>query len=436
MSNNNNDILEGFKMTELGLLPEEWESVSLGKIATINKVAIDPQSYPDESFEYYSIPAYQISNNPIIENGRNIHSQKLVVNTGTVLFGKLNPRVPKVWLVESLSDKRKLASTEFIPLVPIDRLMVSVFLYYLVGSNFVMPKAQELVSGSTPSRQRVDITAFNRISIPLPTLSEQKRIAKVLSTIQKAIETQDKIIAAAKELKKSLMHHLFTYGPVPAAQAEKVPLKETEIGPVPQDCEVMMIGEVADDLLGGGTPSTSQPDYWDGPIHWTTSKRINGIHISTGERGITQKGLDGSSTHLIPRGNLLIGTRVGVGKVAITDVDIAISQDLTGMFVDRGKYDLEFLAYEISSPRVQEYFRNLMRGTTIKGIPREDLKNIPLSIPSPTEQKEIAHILSSADEKIEAEEKRKVSLQALFKTMLHLLMTGIVRVKDLEVTAA
>jgi type I restriction enzyme S subunit len=61
-------------------------------------------------------------------------------------------------------------------------------------------------------------------------------------------------------------------------------------------------------------------------------QKINGIHLSSGERGITQKGLEESSTHLIPKDNLLIGTRVGVGKVTINDLDMAISQDLTGMF--------------------------------------------------------------------------------------------------------
>jgi type I restriction enzyme S subunit len=68
-----------------------------------------------------------------------------------------------------------------------------------------MPKAQGLVSGSTPSRQRVDARAFFEIVVPLPALSEQRRIAQVLSAIQRAIEAQEKVIAAARELKRSLM---------------------------------------------------------------------------------------------------------------------------------------------------------------------------------------------------------------------------------------
>jgi type I restriction enzyme S subunit len=280
MSNQNNDIPEGLKMTELGLLPKEWEVASLNKIATINKSSIDPQSYPAESFDYYSIPAYQITNDPIIETGINIHSQKLVISSGTILFGKLNPRVPKVWLVESLSDRRKIASTEFIPLTPTKELVISAFLYYLAWSKYVMTKAQEFVSGSTPSRQRVDTTSFSRIPVPLPPLPEQKAITRVLSTIQRAIETQDKIISAAKELKKSLMRHLFTYGPVPVAVAVDVPLKETEIGQVPQNWELVRLGDVIDKPGYGFTETASSEiigpkflritDIQNGVVNWTS----------------------------------------------------------------------------------------------------------------------------------------------------------------------
>lgn len=81
-----------------------------------------------------------------------------------------------------------------------------------------------------------------------------------------------------------------------------------------------------------------------------------------------------SSTHLIPKNNIVIGTRVGVGKVAINKVDIAISQDLTGVFIGKEKYDLEFLTHQICTDELQNVFKERARGTTIKGIPRDDLK--------------------------------------------------------------
>jgi type I restriction enzyme S subunit len=414
MSNQNNNIPEGFKMTELGPLPEEWEIIPF-----INSVGRRAGNIPDsiQRAEYKPIGKY-----PIIDQ-----SEKYVAGYTDEAARLYSSGVPVI----IFGDHTRVFKFVDFPfalgadgtkiLRPNQDLFDPKYLYYY------------LVSLDIPSRgYNRHFKLLKEKIVVKPPLPEQKAIARVLSTIQNAIEAQDKVIAAARELKKSLMRHLFTYGPVPVAEAEKVPLKETEIGPVPEHWEVARLADVAEHLIGGGTPSTNHPEYWDGPIHWTTSRRINGIHLSSGERGITQRGLEESSTHLIPKNNLLIGTRVGVGKVAINDIDIAISQDLTGMFVDKDKYELEFLAYQITTPGVQTQFIDYMRGTTIKGIPRQDLKRISLEIPPLPEQREIAKAIAVWDKKIETEEKRKATLQTLFKTMLHLLMTGKVRVEDLE----
>src|ERR1051326_8919053 len=106
-----------------------------------------------------------------------------------------------------------------------------------------------------------------------------------------------------------------------------------------------MIGNIGE-FLGGATPSTAVPQYWNGDIHWTTSKRLgSSIVVESGERLISKDGLENSSTNLIPRGNLLIGTRVGVGKVAVNKVNMAISQDLTGVIVNSSKFNPFFLAF-------------------------------------------------------------------------------------------
>ena len=104
---------------------------------------------------------------------------------------------------------------------------------------------------------------LSQFLLPKPPLPEQRRIAHVLRTIQRAIAAQDKLIAAARELKRSLMQHLFTYGPVPLDQADQVPLKETEIGPVPEHWEVVRLGEVVD--VKGGKRLPKGHKFADGP---------------------------------------------------------------------------------------------------------------------------------------------------------------------------
>ncbi len=201
-------VPEGFKMTELGLLPREWKVVTLGSLNSRKKKTLTPADYPEETFEYYSIPAYQQNGKPVLTKGGKILSLKLIIDDDTVLFGKLNPRVEKVWRVRSSSEYRKIGSTEWLPIFPDLSLVDTDFLFYIEWSEYVMPIAKTLVTGSTPSRQRVDPKSFYRIKIPLPPLPEQKRIATALSSVQNAIEQTESEKRILEGFLKSLLHNL------------------------------------------------------------------------------------------------------------------------------------------------------------------------------------------------------------------------------------
>ena len=208
--------------------------------------------------------------------------------------------------------------------------------------------------------------------------------------------------------------------------------KERKIGPVPEHWEVVRLADVGKEFFSGGTPSTKTPEYWGGNIEWTTSACIDGLHLRHGARGITGAGLRKSSTKIVPRDNLIVGTRVGVGKVAINLTDMAINQDLTGVVVDKERAKLPFLAYFLLGQRLQALFHTYTRGTTIKGMPRDDLRGLPVTLPPLNQQDEIAGYLQTLDRKIQAEQGRRASLNVLFKSLLHHLMTGKIRVKPEE----
>ncbi len=201
--------------------------------------------------------------------------------------------------------------------------------------------------------------------------------------------------------------------------------KDSKVGRIPEEWDVIRLGDIADDFVGGGTPSTSNPNYWNGKIAWMTSAHISGRVVTSGQRYITEKGLNESSTHLIPEDNLLVATRVGIGKAATNSIDIAISQDLTGVIIKKDKIIVDYAYWFLinNSSRL----KSLAQGSTIKGILKDDLANFKLPLPPLPEQRRIAEILSAADRKLER--RRKEKLERVKKGLMSELLTGRKRVK-------
>ena len=114
---------------------------------------------------------------------------------------------------------------------------------------------------------------------------------------------------------------------------------------------------------------------------------------------------------------------MGVGKVCINRLDLAINQDLAGVLIDNDKFDIKFLAYQLGIDSIQQYVAMNKRGATIKGITRDCLKEIRLNLPPLPEQKKIAHVLSTVQRAIEAQERIIQTTTELKKTLMHKLFT-------------
>ena len=187
---------------------------------------------------------------------------------------------------------------------------------------------------------------------------------------------------------------------------------------VPQTWRIADLGKIAKEFISGGTPSTKEAKFWDGDIPWTTSAIISetDIFLDCGQRFITHEGLKNSASHLVPKGNLLVGTRVGVGKAVVNLIDIAISQDLTGIVLNSSATPA-FIAYQFKTQRITSFFFGRKRGTTIKGIARLDLHALPLWIPPLKEQQAITRALRAVQEAREAR-RREAALERERKAAL------------------
>lgn len=206
---------------------------------------------------------------------------------------------------------------------------------------------------------------------------------------------------------------------IAAAQEDAVERDGMASHDLPPQWQAIKLGDVASEYISGGTPSTERPELWDGTVPWTTSAPIaeQAIELSHAQRFITERALTASATHLVPKGSLLVGTRVGVGKAVVNLLDIAISQDLTGTRLDTVRALPEFIAYQFKTGRIQDYLAGRKRGTTIKGISRFDLEAVPLYLPPLPEQRAIARALRSVQAAIQAR-RREVALERERKAAL------------------
>jgi type I restriction enzyme S subunit len=198
-----------FKDTEIGRIPKGWEVVRLRDIAErVTDITSEKELARDQKkYVLYSIPAYHEKGKPELIYAEKIGSTKFHVHMGDILFGKINPKVPKVWMVEYADA---LASTEFIVLRPNENRAISKYLYYLLQTDRILDLSISSAKGAVPSRLRTDAESFMRIPIQLPQLSEQQKIAEIISTVDKKLEIERNEKAKLERIKQGLMDLLLT----------------------------------------------------------------------------------------------------------------------------------------------------------------------------------------------------------------------------------
>lgn len=171
-------------------------------------------------------------------------------------------------------------------------------------------------------------------------------------------------------------------------------------------------------VVGGGTPRTSNPDYWNGDIPWITPRDLTGyskMYIDGGERSITSKGLNKSSTQLLPKGTVLLTSRAPIGYVAIAKNNICTNQGFKSLILNEDLAYNQFIYYWIKNN--VDYLQSIGTGTTFAEISGSVVKEIEILLPPLPEQKAIASVLSSLDDKIDLLHQQNQTLEALAETL-------------------
>ena len=239
-------------------------------------------------------------------------------------------------------------------------------------------------------------------SIPLylPNKIEQQKIALFLSAVDEKISALQRRLELLQTYKRGVMQKLFS---------QEIRFKREDGSSFP-DWQEKTVGDIAS-IVGGGTPDTSKPEFWNGNIPWFTPSEIKKKYLAESLRMISQEGLKNSSAKLLPKGTLLLSTRATVGEVGISLEESTTNQGFQSLIV-KAIHSNEFWYYWILNNKKQ--FLRRAAGSTFLEISKSSMLGIKVASPSFLEQQKIASFLTAIDTKLDAVN-QQISLTEQFK---------------------
>jgi type I restriction enzyme S subunit len=203
--------------------------------------------------------------------------------------------------------------------------------------------------------------------------------------------------------------------------------KKTEIGEIPVDWEFVRLADYCE-VLGGSTPSTKRPEYWNGDIPWavpTDITKLKGNVIENTEKKITEAGLANSAAKIIPAGSILLTSRATIGECAINLRPMATNQGFANLVCRKNLFNW-FLLYRLKFMRKE--LESFSSGSTFREISKRSLRELRIPLPPISEQELIATILSDIDKIIEKNLRKETSLANIKEGLMERLMSGKIRI--------
>jgi len=252
------------------------------------------------------------------------------------------------------------------------------------------------------------------VPMPVPPLPEQRAIATALSDVDALLGALDRLIAKKRDLKQAAMQQLLT--------------GQTRLPGFQGEWEVKRLGELAG-IRSGGTPSTTEPRFWDGDVPWCTPTDITALnghkYLSETSRKITEQGLKSSSAEMIPANSIVMTSRATIGECAVNKVSVSTNQGFKN-FVPFQPVDVDFLYYLLTTQK--QGFISLCGGSTFLEIGKRHLTAYEVRLPAEkAEQTAIAAVLTDMDAELTALEQRQAKTRALKQGMMQELLTGRTR---------
>lgn len=297
---------------------------------------------------------------------------------------------PKAYLI---SGKSWVNNHAHVLKVKEDIAVINYVLYFLNVFDY-----HGFVSGST--RLKLNKSKMENIQILLPPLTQQKKITHTLDKAKELIELRKKSIAKLDALAKSLFVDMFGD-----------PVEN------PMGWEVDKLDNFGT-WLGGGTPSRKEPEYFKGDNPWITTVSLGQLYVdsSNAVEFISDKAIEKSSTKIIPKASVIIGTRVAVGKASISTEELCTNQDIVSL-TNLKEFVIDIYLYA-AIDSIKKVLKNEQRGATIQGITLKFLKEVILPVPPLPLQQKFANTIQKIESQKSLYEKELAKLEENFEALL------------------
>ena len=306
----------------------------------------------------------------------------------------------------------------------------------------------ESVAGQTDMAEYVSLRDQRHMRITAPPVPEQRAIAHILGTLDDKIEQNRRMNETLEAMARALFKSWFVdFDPVRAkidgrdpglprhlADFFPVRLVDSELGEIPESWEVSEIGEEVD-AVGGATPSTKEPDYWNrGNQHWATpkdlSKLLSPVLLET-DRKITEAGLKKISSGLLPIGTVLLSSRAPIGYLAVAEVPTAVNQGFIAMVCKKRLPNLYVLFWCFEN---LGYIKGISGGSTFAEISKKAFRPVPIMVPPDGVLMAYENAVRPLYDRIVANTKESVALARTRDLLLPRLISGGILVGETEKT--
>ena len=408
------EIKKGYKMTDVGVIPEDWEVKSIGDICVVKD-----GTHQTPNYTYFGIPFYSVENisNNDFSNVKYISEEEHIILSSNSKIEKgdvLMTRIGSIGCCKYIDWEVKASFYVSLALLKFqDDECARYFTHYSETNLFKDEIEQNSLQFAVP--QKINLCNIPKIRIILPSiLKEQQVIADALTKVDNLITSLTKVIEKKKLIKKGTMQKLLS--------------GEVRLDGFEGEWNFISFKNIYTYASEGGTPDTKNEKYYkSGVIPFVKIEDTISKYIKCASTFITELGLEQSSAWILPAGNLILTNGATIGNVSINLIPITTKQGILGIIVN-SDFHTEFLYYLFKNETFQTELQSKMAIGTFATITLNNLNDIQLLIPpTKAEQTAIAKVLTTMDNEIEALEKERDKYKCIKQGMMQQLLTGKIR---------